>query len=150
MTIIIDNAVFHVELQGEYSKREFNSVKKHLYNLLDYIEQSNKKSYIVADIYTFEERRYADITINTYICKEEITFTITLHIHNNLPMEIRSITHNFTSFETEFLKTMSAFRLEISDKENWSPVISLGTMYIYFVNFFIEYIEHRDICLNLI
>lgn len=89
MTIIIDTSAFHVELQGEYSKREFNNVKKQLYNLLNYIEKSNKKTYIVADIYTFEDRRYADITISTYISNEEITFTITLHIHNNLPMEIQ-------------------------------------------------------------
>lgn len=61
------------------------------------------------------------------------------------PIGIRSITHTFTSFETEFLKTMSPFRVEIYDKKHWSPAITLGIMYIYFVNFFREYIEHSNI-----
>lgn len=139
MSIIIDNKRFRVDIEGECSKREFNSLKRQLNILLGYLTEGNKKTYIIAKI--DREDHTVDINISTYLFNEENDIIITMDISNRLPMYIKSINHTFSSFSTEFLKTTNSTTLEIIDKECWSPVITLGNMYIYFVNFFREYNE---------
>jgi hypothetical protein len=116
-------------------------------NLADYIlgyscnskkstSTTHYKTYIVAS-----KDNNLDVNIKTVLFNEEINIVISI-VDPFHPMEIVSLSHIFSSFSTDFLKTTTESTISLLDEYCWSPSISMGVMYIYFVNFFKEYLDN--------
>ncbi len=144
---ILDNEKISIEIHGITKKTEFNRVKTKLMNLAGYILgdgwnskkstfSPNYKTYIVASKDTT-----LDVNIKTVLFNEEINIVISI-VNPFHPMEIVSLSHIFSSFSTDFLKTTTESTISLIDEDCWSPSISMGVLYIYFVNFFKEYLDN--------
>ncbi len=134
--------VSSIEITGEINKTRYKRLLRHLKLLSDYLNDNDK---IVANCVPGTQIIY-DINIQSVLFETPVNIVIR-YIDSFRPMEIICLSHNFSSFSTEFLKTTGTefpSKISVVDEECWSPSVCLGVMYIYFVNFFREFIDQNQ------